>query len=714
MVALRVRVMMTDGEGSGATRRPAVSVVVPFAGDREAAGELLAALEALELRPGDELIVADNNQAATVAALAPPPAVRVVHAPAERSSYHARNRGAEAAANEWLLFTDADCLPGATLIDDYFEPAPGPAVGALAGAVSASGGATLVERWGASREPLGRPVAAGPAARPAAVTANLLVRREAWRSVGGFCEGVRSGGDLELCWRLADAGWALDWRPRAGVRHRHRRSLPALVRQMRRYGAGNAWQERRRPGASPPPRALAHVPRMLAAALRRAARGRFEGASMAALDGLALTANALGRLEDNSAPRPAPAAAGPRSLAVFVDSFPVISQTFVASEARALREQGWRVRVEAGARPQRQLLGGARGWRVDYLEDEGPATRAAALAWLAARHPWRCFADLARRGRWPAAERLPLRGLAPSVRRLCLAGDVHVHAHFAGPAATHALRAGQLAGLPVSIAAHGYDIYAAPSGLREKLERASFVAATCEYTRRDLRALLGPAEADKVQRVVMGVDGERFRRRSPPPPEGGTVVAIGRYVEKKGFAHLLEAAAILRRNGLGPPPRIVIAGDGPLRGELEHQVARLGLEGAVELPRADGFEAVRELLEAADLMAMPCVIAADGDRDSMPVVVKEALAMEVPVVASDEVGLPELVRPEWGRLVPPGDAGALAAAIAELLELPAGERAAMGRAGRAFVLEHCDVGREAERLAGLIERARAGYNIGVR
>ncbi len=89
----------------------------------------------------------------------------------------------------------------------------------------------------------------------------------------------------------------------------------------------------------------------------------------------------------------------------------------------------------------------------------------------------------------------------------------------------------------------------------------------------------------------------------------------------------------------------------------------------------------------------------------MPVVVKEALAMEVPVVASDEVGLPEVVRPEWGRLVPPGDAAALAIAIDELLALPAAERAAMGRAGRAHVAEHCDAAREAARLAGWIAEA---------
>ena len=113
------------------------------------------------------------------------------------------------------------------------------------------------------------------------------------------------------------------------------------------------------------------------------------------------------------------------------------------------------------------------------------------------------------------------------------------------------------------------------------------------------------------------------------------------------------------------------------------------------------------MLERADLLAAPCVVAADGDRDTMPVVVKEALAMEVPVVASDEVGLPEVVRPEWGRLVPPGDAPALAEALATLLR-DAGKREELGRLGRDAVAAHFTDDRMAENMAGLYESLLQG------
>jgi glycosyltransferase involved in cell wall biosynthesis len=296
------------------------------------------------------------------------------------------------------------------------------------------------------------------------------------------------------------------------------------------------------------------------------------------------------------------------------------------------------------------------------------------------------------RRRWAREEPVrPLRALAPAARRLVRGGGRHVHVHFAAAAALDWMRIGAIARVPYSVTAHAYEVFMSPANLREKLERAAFATTGCDYNVRHLRELAPRAE---LHEVVMGVDGARFRRRTPYGGGGGEphVVAVGRLVEKKGFRYLVEAADEL------PGVRFSIVGDGPLAGELRG--------GRVELLGARSPEEVRALLEDADLLAMPCVVAANGDRDSMPVVVKEALAMEVPVVASDEVGLPELVRPEWGRLVPPREPRALAAAIRELLALPAEERAAMGRAGRAHVLETASVGRETEKLAALIATAR--------
>ena len=686
--------------------RPAVSVVVPFAGSREQAVRLLAAFARLAVEEADEVLVVDNGGAGGFDGLELPPRFEVVLADAERSSYYARNRGAESARNPWILFVDGDCRPVENLIDAYFEAPPGGLTRAVGGRIqTVASESTLAARWATSRSLVNQARSLQLAFGPAVATGNMLVRRAAFEEVGGFAEGIVSGGDLELCWRLHGGAWAIEYRERAAVEHPPKATIADLRLQIARWAAGNAWQERHLPGSSPPPPLAKSIARALLGGLRGAFRLRLESARLAFVDIVVALTRALGRLGDNAAPRSIHPAGAAGSIAVFVDVFPAVSESFVASEARALTKLGWRVRIEAAARPRAPLLGGSREWRVDWWEDQGPVSRIRALIRLLARHPIRCLIDLAGRRHWPTAEAMPLRGIAPLAERLSELGDDHVHVHFAGPAATHGLRAGRLAGVPVSVAAHAYDIYAGPTALAEKLGRSRFVAASCDYTRRDLEAIAGPRHAGKVKRIVMGVDGEHFRR-SRPYPGGRHVVAIGRYVEKKGFIHLLDAAALLRDRG--GAVRLTIAGDGPLRSLLERRVGELGLGASVELPRAPGPAWVRGLLDRADLLAMPCVVAADGDRDSMPVVVKEALAMAVPVVTSDEVGLPEMVKPGWGRLVAPADPEALAGAIAALLELPAGERAEMGRAGRAFVLEHCDPRREAGRLTEAIRASASG------
>jgi glycosyltransferase involved in cell wall biosynthesis len=352
------------------------------------------------------------------------------------------------------------------------------------------------------------------------------------------------------------------------------------------------------------------------------------------------------------------------SVLLLADRYPELSETFVAAEARALRD----VRVESIAPPETPA-DDAPPPAVTWTE-ETTRGRLAAMARLAARHPLRCLADLRDRRRWRREEPVPpLRMLAPAALRPAR----HVHVHFAASAALAALRLTRITGATWSVTAHGYEIFQRPANLREKLVSATFVTTGSAYAAEHLRRV---APAASVHEVPMGVDPDRFQR-SAPAPGGRTVVAVGRLVEKKGFADLVDAAARLG------DVEVLIAGQGPERGELERRIAAQG--APVTLLGAVTQDVVRDLLEQADVLCLPCVVAADGDRDSMPVVVKEALAMEVPVVATDVVGLPEVVQPGWGTLVPPHDPPALAAALAAELGRPLDERRARGRAGREFV-----------------------------
>jgi len=393
-------------------------------------------------------------------------------------------------------------------------------------------------------------------------------------------------------------------------------------------------------------------------------------------------------------------------LVVMVEHYPILSETFVRNEVRALAHGGHRVRVEAQARaptrtePELALA----GCELRYREDDAWTRRLVDLAWLTVRHPARCIADLGTRRHWRRQE-WPSRllELAPVARRVHRSGAEHIHAHFAATAALDAQRVARLLGLSHSVTAHAYDIFASPRNLVEKLNHAVVVTTGCEYNVEHLRGLVEPATRRRIHQVIMGVDCQELLR-SRPLPGGRRVLAVGRLVEKKGFPHLLRAAALLER--FAPLERLVILGDGPERGVLERLIWDLKLGHRVLLAGAVSHEAVRRALEEADVLAMPAVIAADGDRDSMPVVVKEALAMEVMVVASDLVGLPEMVRPPWGLLTAPGDAHALARAIEDLLARPVAARARAGSAGRAWVCEHAELHRETRRLVGLIGDAR--------
>jgi glycosyltransferase involved in cell wall biosynthesis len=393
----------------------------------------------------------------------------------------------------------------------------------------------------------------------------------------------------------------------------------------------------------------------------------------------------------------------PLRMAVMIDEFPTLSETFVTSEVQALRVLGHQVFVEAVARSPEPNWQAASGILTAFVTDEPAAAKLRDLAWLVARNPLGCARDLASRHAWRREEEVAgLRALAGRARRMHRARLQHIHAHFALRSALEAMRIGRLLGIPYSVTAHAFDIYLDPRNLALKLDHAAFATSGCDYTVAHLRSLVSPATAQRIHRVVMGVDSERFRRRTPLPG-GRTVIALGRLVEKKGFDDLIEAAALLSRRA--PVERVVIVGDGPLRGALEARVSALGLDDVIEMPGARSPDEIRAALELADLLAMPCVVAADGDRDSMPVAVKEAMAMELMVVGTEAVGLPEMIDDTRGRLVPARNPAALAAAIQELLGLPLERRAALGIAGRAWVNEHANVEVEAQRLADLICRA---------
>lgn len=278
--------------------------MLPFRGSDEQLERVAQRLAALLLQPGDTVTIADNRPHAIDTTRGP---VRILGTGERQTSYHARNRGVAAGCAPWLVFLDADVLPPPDLLDRYFDRPPGERAGVLAGTVVDEGEAsTAAERYAWLKASMSQEVTLAHGDWAFAQTANAAVRREAFGQVGGFEAGVRSGGDADLCYRLRAAGWTLERREQAAVTHRNRATIPRMLAQRARHGAGAAWLARRWPGALPRRRwpGLAWwSARRAANGLAAAARGDRDEALLGLLDGPAVWAFELGRLVPNR-PRP--------------------------------------------------------------------------------------------------------------------------------------------------------------------------------------------------------------------------------------------------------------------------------------------------------------------------------------------------------------------------------------------------------------------------
>ena len=283
-------------------------------------------------------------------------------------------------------------------------------------------------------------------------------------------------------------------------------------------------------------------------------------------------------------------------------------------------------------------------------------------------------------------------------------GLTHLHAHFGSVATAVARLAARIAGISYSFTAHAKDIFhesVLEDDLRAKLADAAAVVTVSRFNAGHLRTVYGPAAA-RVHCVYNGLDLDEFEY-APPDSRPPRIVAVGRLVEKKGFAFLVEACALLARRGRTVACEIV--GAGPLEPELRETIAGLGV---VETVRLLGPRPQHELaahVQGAAVLAAPCVVAADGNADGLPTVLLEAMAFGTPCVATDVTGIPELVRDgETGLLVPQRDPAALADALERLLDDPA-LRLRLAANGRALVEERFDVHRNAARIREFFQAA---------
>jgi len=285
----------------------------------------------------------------------------------------------------------------------------------------------------------------------------------------------------------------------------------------------------------------------------------------------------------------------------------------------------------------------------------------------------------------------------------------HLHAHFGTNSTTVAMLCRELGGPAFSFTCHGPEEFDSPRqlALGEKVKRSAFAIAISEFGRSQMYRWCDLADWPKIRVVRCVVDSAFLNgdgATSDQKPEVGRLVSVGRLSEQKGFGVLIEAAVILRKQGV--PFTLTILGDGELRPVLQKAIDENDLRETVLLAGwADGATVRREVLRSRALVMA-------SFAEGLPVVLMEALALGRPVIATYVAGIPELVEPGvCGWLVPAGSAGALAGAMKAALEAPDEALEQMGRAGASRVGQMHRAEIEAEKLAALFDGARRSKEI---
>ena len=389
-------------------------------------------------------------------------------------------------------------------------------------------------------------------------------------------------------------------------------------------------------------------------------------------------------------------------FAYLFERFPSFGQTFCYREVAELARQGVTPPIFSIRKPRDTV---SQDWdkriveRVHYLPEEkelldevrqGSQKREITPVVIAALNEWGRRTDFLR-----LYQAVYIGG------RLQQMGITHIHAHFAGMAARTAFWVQKFFGIGFSFTAHANDIFAPRDfeiGLDKLVDVAGAVATESDYAKGFLQERFRD-RADRIHRIYNGLNPAEFKRAgfSSAFP---MILAVGRLIDKKGFADLIQACRLLVERGR--PFRCRIIGEGPLEEKLQQQIEDLNLRDLVELPGPKPQPEIRKYLAAGTVFVLPSVIDPEGGMDNLPTVIMEAMATGLPVVSTVIGGIPEMVIDnKTGFLVPAGDASALADAVEKVVVDPSLARR-LGEKGHKRACELFSIEKNVRELLGLL------------
>ena len=413
-----------------------------------------------------------------------------------------------------------------------------------------------------------------------------------------------------------------------------------------------------------------------------------------------------------------------KQIGYLLRSYPRLSQTFVLNEILALERRGVSIQIFALTDPQEKVVqkqvsqvqapvhyldeaGQPRSWWNFFSENLSVARRhfkgyVQSLFYLArnkkidqgyiASNRWECFQQAVHLISLLKAEE-------------CSTGKKidHLHAHFAHDPTLIAYLVHRMTGMQFSFTAHARDLYQVPQEALTDRIHASTAVITCCRANLDYLNNIAPSEQSKYSLVYHGVNLTDFQPASDTVRNAATelplILSIGRLVEKKGFQDLLEALLLAKQRGVRF--ECAIYGDGPLCQPLTEWIEKHDMSNEVVLKGDRTQQELISVYQRANLFALTPVQTEDGDRDGIPNVLLEAMAVGLPVITTAVAGIPELVdHDQNGLLYQPHDVENISTGIIELLKNPS-KRRELGNAGSKKVKEQFDITQAAKRLETL-------------
>lgn len=391
-------------------------------------------------------------------------------------------------------------------------------------------------------------------------------------------------------------------------------------------------------------------------------------------------------------------------LAYFVNQYPKVSHSFIRREILALERQGFevlRIALWGWNDPLPDPADQREREQTRYVFRHGAAGLVAPLVVAFARSPVRFLRALALACRMAHDSDRPLPYHLAYLAEACRIipwlrdfGAVHIHAHFGSNSTEVAMLAEALGGPPYSFTVHGPGEFMQPVGLEEKIRRASFVVAISSFGRSQLYLRARYADWPKVKVVHCGLERSFYESATTPVGQARRLVCVGRLCQEKGQLLLVEAAA--RLEARDTQFELVLAGDGPMRAEIEALIRRHRLQRRVRITGWLSSTQVRDEILAARALVLPSF------AEGLPVVLMEAMALRRPVITTYVAGIPELVRNgDSGWLFPAGSVDHLADAIEDCLSRTPEELQAMGEAAHRQVVAQHSIDTEVVKLAQL-------------